>query len=298
MNILVTGSKGFIGSHVKNYFSNKGHAVWGCDVIVEYNDPVYFLIDSTNAAYEDVFSQGAFDVCINCAGAASVPDSFSHPARDYHLNSLNVYKVLDSIRKHQPTCKFVNLSSAAVYGNPASLPVDESFPVEPLSPYGSHKLYSELICKEFYSYFNIKTCSLRIFSAYGPGLYKQLFWDWYQKITLSSNITLYGTGNESRDFIYIEDLVQAIECIVHKAPFNSEVINIGSGKEISIKEAIEVFRSAIGIDFNYTFNNNVRSGDPLNWRANIDILLSFGFEQKIDFREGIKHYVEWLRERK
>jgi len=78
------------------------------------------------------------------------------------------YSVLEAIRKHSPSCKFISISSAAVYGNPEVLPVSESSKVKPLSPYGWHKHYTEMICGEFYTYFKIPTCSVRIFSAYGP----------------------------------------------------------------------------------------------------------------------------------
>jgi UDP-glucose 4-epimerase len=295
MKILVIGSKGFIGAHLIQALRLKQHETFGCDVVVEYNDAHYFQVDATNASYEDIFDLTEFDICINCSGAASVPDSFAHPLRDYNLNTRNVYLILDAIRKHQPRCKFLNLSSAAVYGNPDQLPVTEQMLSRPLSPYGWHKYYAEMICEEFYSYFNIATCSVRIFSAFGPGLRKQLFWDWYQKINQNPSVTLFGTGRESRDFIYIDDLIRAILCIAENGTFQSEVINVANGKEILIADAIEIFKSQSGISFTYTFNNEVRTGDPLNWCADINTLTALGYRQQVTFEEGIKRYIQWLR---
>jgi dTDP-glucose 4,6-dehydratase/UDP-glucose 4-epimerase len=124
MKILIIGSKGFIGQHLKRFLMSKDHEVWGADVVVDYVHPEkYFLIDASNADFHELFKEVNFDVCINCSGAASVPDSLQHPLRDYNLNTANVFKLLDAIRLSQPGCKFINLSSAAVYGNPPALPV-------------------------------------------------------------------------------------------------------------------------------------------------------------------------------
>ena len=193
MNILVIGSKGFIGSHMLQYFKEKEHMVFGCDVVVDYTQENYFLIDAVNANFKEIFDSNTFDVCINCSGAASVPDSIIHPMRDFELNVNNVFKLLDAIRKQQPSCKFINLSSAAVYGNPAVLPVKEDAALLPVSPYGLHKQMAESVLREFYTQFNISTLSLRIFSVYGPGLQKQLFWDLYRKMKTNPNeITVLG----------------------------------------------------------------------------------------------------------
>ncbi|HAT66577.1 MAG TPA: dTDP-glucose 4,6-dehydratase, partial [Flavobacteriaceae bacterium] len=149
MNILIIGSKGFIGSHCVRHFAME-HDVWECDVVTDYNNDQYFLIDATNASFDEVFASQAYDVCINCSGAASVPDSIKNPQRDFMLNVTNVFKQLDAIRKHQPRCKYINLSSAAVYGNPKSLPIAENHQLQPISPYGNHKKMAEEVCKDFY----------------------------------------------------------------------------------------------------------------------------------------------------
>jgi UDP-glucose 4-epimerase len=297
--ILVIGSKGFIGTHVLAFYNTlDSYEPWGCDVVTDYGASKYFVIDAVNANFEEVFKSVSFDVCINCAGAASVPDSLLHPARDYYLNTNHVFNILDAIRKYTPKCKFLNLSSAAVYGNPVSVPIAEDTPVKPLSPYGWHKLQSELVCREYHEVFGLSTSSARIFSAYGPGLKKQLFWDWYQKVATTSHITVFGTGNESRDFIYIGDLVTAINCIVNKNDFTGNVINVANGSEIFIKDAIEVFRKAIGASFTYNFNNQVRKGDPLNWQADVKRLLSFGYRQQVSLEDGLNRYIQWLHEKK
>lgn len=297
--ILVIGSKGFIGSHLVTYYRQlPGTEVWGCDVINDYSAPDYFVVDASNADFSEIFQQQKFDVCINCSGSASVPSSMNNPGRDFHLNVLNVFHILDSIRKHHAACKFLNLSSAAVYGNPSSLPVKEDAAMYPLSPYGWHKLQSELLCKEFSQNFNLQTCSLRIFSAYGAGLRKQLFWDWFQKIQASSSISIYGTGKESRDFIYIDDLITAIECVISSGDFNAGIYNIGNGEEIYIEHAIKAFSKASVKSFDYTFTQDTRPGDPINWVADITKLHALGYRQRVSFQEGIEKLVKWLQQEK
>ena len=125
---LIIGVKGFTRIEVVDYLVQKGKVVYGADVVVDYGVSNYYQIDATNSDYSYIFSRKQFDICINCSGAASVPDSLNNPMRDYLLNSVNVFKILDSVRKYNPNCRVINLSSAAVYGNPESLPVKRIVP--------------------------------------------------------------------------------------------------------------------------------------------------------------------------
>jgi UDP-glucose 4-epimerase len=292
--ILIVGSKGFIGSQAVNYFTQAGYLVWGADVVSDYVSKNYFLIDATNSDFREIFSNTTFDVCLNCSGAASVPDSINHPLRDFSLNVTNVFKILDSIKTYQSKCKFINLSSAAVYGNPTALPVKESNVTKPVSPYGVHKLISEQICNEFFQLFGIATCSLRIFSAYGEGLKKQLFWDLYQRSKLNNPVTLFGSGNESRDFIYIEDLLQAIQLVLEKAEFQGQVINVANGDEVFIKDVVNDFYDLFEMKVEFQFSGETRAGDPLRWKANIDVLHALGYQRRFSLEEGLKNYLAWI----
>jgi dTDP-glucose 4,6-dehydratase/UDP-glucose 4-epimerase len=296
LNILIIGSKGFIGSHCVKFFS-RNHNVWECDVAIDYVSKNYFLVDTTNADYNEIFQIQEFDVCINCSGASSVPDSIKKPQRDFILNVVNVHKQLDSIRRFNSSCKYINLSSAAVYGNPENLPISEFHILNPISPYGVHKKMSEDICKLFYEQFSIGTCSLRIFSAYGDGLKKQLFWDIYNKSISNDKIKLFGTGNESRDFVHISDLTEAISCIINNGKFNSEIINVASGLEYKIKDVVNIFFSFLNNE-KCEFLGTKRKGDPSNWKADINKLKSYGFQPKIDIKTGLNRYVKWLQTKK
>jgi UDP-glucose 4-epimerase len=297
MKILIIGSKGFIGTYALKFFSEKNE-VWGCDVVVDYAAKNYFLIDASNSDFEDVFSTIKFDVCINCSGSASVPDSFKNPSRDYFLNVTNVFRILEAIRKYNLNCKFLNLSSAAVYGNPTVLPIMEDHSLQPISPYGWHKYQSELLCREYHLVFGVQTCSARIFSAFGPSLKKQIFWDLYQKIIRNSNIEILGTGIETRDYIYIDDLMLAVNCIIEHAQFKGESVNVANGKGIAIKDLVRILQKKSPIPFDYTFTNTTRTGDPINWEADISKLKQMGYQQKISFEKGVEEILKWLSEEK
>jgi UDP-glucose 4-epimerase len=291
--ILIIGSKGFIGSHATTYFLAQGLDVLGCDVVVDYIDKKYILVDATNANFHSIFQKYTFDFCLNCSGAASVPDSIINPFRDYTLNTYNVFKILDAIRQYQPNCTFINLSSAAVYGNPKQLPVKETDELNPMSPYGLHKMQAEEICKEFHTIYGLKTACLRIFSAYGEGLKKQLFWDLFQKMKNASEILLFGTGDETRDFIYISDLLFAIECVMKNADADHNIINVANGESFKIKDVAHLFASFFSTKKRIIFNNKVKEGDPLNWKADNQILLRLGYRNKISIQTGLEKYYDW-----
>ena len=295
MKILIIGSKGFIGSHCVDYFS-QAHEVWGCDVILDYNTPNYISIDAVDSDFLGIFEQRQYDVCINCSGAASVPFSLDKPFNDFKLNTLNVFKLLEAIRKHAPNCKFITMSSAAIYGNPESLPIKENQAIKPVSPYGYHKVMAENICEEYSRFWNIQTCCLRIFSAYGPRLKKQLFWDLYQKIVNDDTPTLWGTGRESRDFIYISDIVRIIELAISHSKFNGEVVNVANGRQIEIVEVAETVRKVSGTKKTIIFNGAERKGDPINWEADISIIKSWGYKPSVELETGINYYLQWIKE--
>lgn len=295
MKILVIGSKGFIGSHCVDFFSRENE-VWECDVLMDYNSPRYIFIESVDSDFQYIFLKQHFDVCINCSGAASVPFSLENPYHDFQLNTLNVYKILEAIRKHCVECKYISMSSAAVYGNPKRLPINEVDKLAPVSPYGFHKQMTEQICNEFSRFWNVKTCCIRIFSAYGPRLHKQLLWDLSQKAVKNERVELFGTGRETRDFIYATDVVAVIDTVIRESHFNGDIVNAANGQQVAIADISRIMMKALDINREIVFNQMTRKGDPLNWEADVTRLFSMGYRPKMDIETGINNYVLWLRE--
>ena len=293
MKILIIGSEGFIGGNAFAYFTSRGHQVYGADIVIK-DSLNYTVINPEFADFARLFYNQKYDVCINASGAANVQFSFKHAALDYTLNVSNVFHILEAIRQFNPECKFITFSSAAVYGNPNTLPITESSPLNPLSPYGWHKVQSEQVCKEFSTFFNLSTLSLRVFSAYGPGLKKQLFWDLYQKSLQKAPVAIYGTGNESRDFIYIDDLLKVVELAIEHALFSGEVVNVANGEESFIKDMANVFFRLL--NSSYEFTGDIKHGDPLNWVADTSIIRKWGYSRSTTVEEGLKKYIEWVKE--
>lgn len=297
MKIIVLGSNGFIGSHLVDYLTATGlYVVYKADIHQDYTQKNYFIIDAFQSNFQSIFKSNKFDVCINCTGAADVTRSTSYTLRDFQLNTYNVAGILDAVKLYNPECRFLNLSSAAVYGNPEKLPIKESDPLRPVSPYGFHKHMAELLCKEYTTFFGLKCQSLRIFSAYGPGLKKQLFWDVYQKTKeFPEGFQMFGSGMESRDFIYIKDLVRAIELIFRDPSVLNPVINIASGIETTISRAVHEFANVLGFSIEkIDFCGESRATDPQNWKADIENLKKLGFKPDYSLKDGLKEYAQWL----
>lgn len=291
---LVVGCCGFIGSRLSQHLRRTGWHVTGADV----TKPASRIVDRFETSDNGATRLGAvfgtpFDVCINCAGAASVPLSYEDPVKDYSLNSQLVFHILSAIRKSQPCCGFVNLSSAAVYGNPIRLPVSEREPARPISPYGVHKHISELLCNEFRDCFGLQTTSLRVFSAYGPGLRRQLFWDLFRKAQESEEIELFGTGRETRDFIYVDDLVRAIDLVIRAAPWDHPCINVAAGQETEIEGVARAFCREFPKPRRYRFTDYARKGDPSRWVADVGLLRHLGFEPRVSVEDGVRRYIRW-----
>jgi UDP-glucose 4-epimerase len=244
---------------------------------------------------DEILQQQTFDWLINAAGSGNVPYSMTHPVLDFEANCLDAIKVLDGLRRFQSGCKYLHLSSAAVYGNPVRLPISEDDKPSPLSPYGWHKLLSEALCKEYTSIYNLRTAIARPFSVYGPGLKKQMFWDLYQKTKDKNPVELIGTGKESRDYIFINDLVRAFELILEKGEMRSEIYNVASGLETTIEKAVHLYFDALKMKNGYTFSGNVRKGDPLNWQAEVTRLNQLGFKCSTALPDGLRQLADWIK---
>jgi dTDP-glucose 4,6-dehydratase/UDP-glucose 4-epimerase len=294
MNILIIGSQGFIGSNAVDYFIKKKYEVYHCDIGQADKRNNYFAVSAHDSDFNILFQDKKFDYCINASGAADVQFSFKNPAIDFALNVINVEKILEAIRTCNPTCKFINFSSAAVYGNPIELPILEISKSAPLSPYGWHKLQSEILCREYFTCFNINTISLRVFSAFGEGLKKQLFWDLYQKSKSSVVVELFGTGEEGRDFIYIQDLLLALDCVMTNSLFDGEVINVANGEAIRIKDAAQIFFENLDKKIELKFTSKIKTGDPVYWQADIEKLKRLEFVPRYSFKEGLTNTFKWL----
>ena len=299
-SVVITGVAGFLGRYIAQHFASQGWSVIGMDSVPPENAPLsslaaYYCLKLPDIKFAEALRKHAPAVCIHCAGRASVPLSVSDPAADFNANTLLTFEVLDALRQHSPNCGFILLSSASVYGNPQSLPIDELQPVAPISPYGFHKLQAELICREFAEVYGLRTASVRIFSAYGPGLRRQVLWDVCRMALAGKGLKLQGSGNESRDFIHAHDVARALLLIAKKGTLTGEYYNLATGREVTIAELSRMVIRALNLSEQPEFSGSLPPGTPLNWQADISKLKSIGFAPSVSLEDGVGTYAGWCR---
>lgn len=299
---LVIGAPGFIGRHVCKAFNRAGYSVVGIGIEAPENAPLALLenyyplaLPTGGGELGEVVRKHAPYVCIHCAGRASVPHSMADPLADFRAGVDVTFEILNTLRLHSPGTRLIYLSSAAVYGNPSSLPVAETAPLRPISPYGFHKRICEELCAEFTQVYGVPTAVVRIFSAYGPGLRRQVVWDLCGKMLNNETVRLQGTGQESRDFIHVHDVARAMLWLAERAAFQAEVYNLASGRETRISELAELLRQEIGSELVIEYDGIVPAGIPQNWRADVSRLAVLGFTPEIGLTEGLQRFVTWCR---
>ncbi|MHA3771977.1 NAD-dependent epimerase/dehydratase family protein [Verrucomicrobiota bacterium sgz303538] len=296
--VLITGVAGFLGRTVAREFSRAGWHVLGVDDSAPENASLptgarYHRARLPHPSLAELIRETSPQACVHCAGRASVPLSLQDPAADFNGNTALTFELLNTLRQHAPQCRFLFLSSAAVYGNPATLPVCETHPTAPLSPYGYHKLQSELLCEEFTCVYGLPTAAVRIFSAYGPGLRRQVIWDICAKLLNGGDLRLYGTGRESRDFIHAVDVAKALVLLAERAPCDGERYNLASGQEVTIAELFNQLALALDRPAQPIFDGQTRAGDPLNWRADVGRLQTLGFQPSVSLDHGLRGVAAW-----
>jgi UDP-glucose 4-epimerase len=300
-NVIVTGVAGFIGRYVARYFTERDFTIIGIDNSPPENAPLanlthyYQLQLPDNNNFKQILKQSSPQVLIHCAGRASVGLSVKEPEADFYGNTVLTFELLNALRLHAPQCRFILLSSAAVYGNPTSIPISESQSTMPISPYGFHKLQCEQICLEFTKLYQVPTAIARIFSAYGPGLRRQVLWDICEKAINNDVVSLQGTGQESRDFIYALDIAKALFLIANTAVMQGEAYNLASGVEVTIAKLAELALDALDYRGRLEFDGKVPMGNPLNWQANITKLQDLGFSPSVTLDRGVKTFANWCR---
>jgi UDP-glucose 4-epimerase len=295
--IMITGVTGFIGRALAVEGVARGHSVFGLGSDSGIGQMPAGLAGEAAMRLPDerlVQNVEAFqpEIVFHCAGSALPAKSLKQPGEDFVSSVPVVQGVLEAIRLGAPGAHFVCLSSAAIYGDPLTLPVSEGARLSPLSPYGFHKWMGELLCQEYAAVYGIRSTSARIFSAFGPGLEKQLLWDAIGKLKGCDEAVFLGSGEETRDFIFIDDLVEALYRLTENESSGHEVFNVASGTEVRISEVVATVARHLGLDSSrWRFSGEEVRGIPSNWRADISRLRALGFEPQCSFDEGVRRTV-------
>ncbi len=302
--VLITGAGGFIGTHLWRFLQDQGYRVQA--MVSTPDAPACTLAADGDAILcgrlpevhldEVLAEKPAF--CVHLAGGASVPASLADPSQDFHNAVVATEALMAALQRHSPDTRTVFLSSAAVYGNPACLPITEDCRIDPISPYGHHKRMAELTCLKYQRLYGQPVSILRPFSIYGPGLRKQLFWDIFRKWKHDDDVALFGDGQETRDFLHIHDLLAAIHLSMLAAAFEGEAINVASGQETSIREAatclLTALEQATGVAKPLRFTGQAKPGDPTRWHVDIAALSALGPFAAMSLEDGLTDTAQWL----
>lgn len=299
MKILITGGCGFIGSHVANRFYKEGHKIYIIDNLstgniknVEVSHKFYNL-DIASKDCEDIFKANRFDAVINLSAQVDVKTSIEAPFLDSKSNLLGITNMLDLSHKYGVK-RFIFASSAAVYGNTDEIPIKEDAEINPISPYGMSKHVGEYYCKKWFEIYGLKTMCFRFSNVYGPkqGLKGEsgvisIFMD---KLIKNQELIIFGDGNQTRDFIYVEDIADGI----YKA-FESDytgVLNLATNTQHTLNELIDNLKEFHPIK--KVTHKESRLGDIRHSRLdNTKVKEILKWSPKYSFKAGIEKTYKW-----
>jgi len=304
--VLVTGGAGFIGSHLVDRLVEEG-----CDVVVVDNlkdgeisnlaesmDKIDFRkVDIRDCeAMQDAMAD--VEVVFHLAANANVPYSVENPDYDFETNALGTYNVL-KLSLDAGIEKVIYASSAAVYGEPAYVPIDENHPLNPISPYGASKLAGERLGFAYYSTYGLKFVAIRIFNTYGERQRRYVMYDFLRKLTQNPRkLEVLGTGEQIRDFCYVKDCVEAFITAAKDGKAIGEAFNIAGGNPISIKELAYLMINVLGLNgkTEVVFTGKSWKGDIVRLYADISkIKRVLGFEPATSLNEGLLRLWRWFQ---
>lgn len=312
--IVITGGAGFVGSHIAENLAKDGHEI----VIVDNLDPYYsvdlkkknlnIVLNSGNATfiYADVTDltrmkeiiDSTVDYVYHEAAQAGVRISVEDPFKPNDVNVLGTLNVLKA-SLDADVKKVINASSSSVYGKVKYLPFDEQHPTEPVSPYGVSKLAAEHYCRVFYEVYGLPTTSLRYFTVYGPRMRPDLAISIFtRKMLANEPITVFGDGEQTRDFTYIDDVVEANKRLLNNKLTDGKVLNIGGGNRISINDLIENLRSITGSTSEVIYVGK-QKGDTMDTLSNVSLgNKMIGYTPLFNIKKGLNKFVHWFKTEK
>jgi len=274
-HIVITGARGFLARVVAQGARSAGWRVTmaGRGLPTESGD-LHYTCDPADKAPKLAawLERVKPDVIFHGAGSADVRSSFSDPAADLQA-SLGTWSLwLEAARLWGGRPLMIFPSSAAVYGTPEKLPITETAPCCPISPYGMHKWFGEQLAAQYHTHFGVPTVVLRLFSVFGPHQRRLLVWELYQRLQKSSPaLEVLGSGNESRDYLFESDVAAAVLLLAADAKAIAEngprCYNLASGREISVLQLATLLRDLLGDTRPIHCKGEARLGDPSRWCA-------------------------------
>ena len=313
MHILITGGAGFIGSHLTEKLLGLGHRVSVIDNFDPYYDPqikennltralahsgfTLYRCDIRNTEIVgNIFSRSDFDLVYHIAAKAGVRPSIADPRGYYQVNVEGTLNLLELCRQ-SGIRKFILASTSSIYGNNRKVPFSETDPVDnPISPYAASKKAAELLCHTYHYLYDMDIFALRFFTVYGPRQRPDLaIHKFFRMIERGEPIPFYGDGSTSRDYTYIDDILQGlIKCLDRLSGY--EIINLGESQTITLSEMVTVIEETIGKKADRRMLP-MQPGDVDRTFADISKARRLlDYDPKMPFRQGIGEFFKWFRE--
>ncbi|TWT95309.1 UDP-glucose 4-epimerase [Botrimarina colliarenosi] len=304
---LVTGGAGFIGSHIASALVERGDRVRVLDDLsagFEKNlAPLGGQVELIRGSVTDVDAvrravEGC-EVVFHEAAIASVPASLRTPLESHAACMTGTVAVLTAARE-AGVRRVVMAASAAAYGDQLSAAKRETDPPKPLSPYAASKLASELYCQAFTAAFGLETVALRYFNVFGPrqdpaSEYSAVIPIFVTKLLAGERPVIYGDGMQSRDFVYVEDVVQANLLAADAPAASGRVINVATGRHTTLLDLIAAINAALGASVEPIFDPP-REGDIRESLADITLARTLlGYEPKVAFADGLKRSIDYYK---
>jgi UDP-glucose 4-epimerase len=304
MKLLVTGGAGFIGSTVVDMAIAQGHDVRVYDnletgVRTNVNAAATFIhgdIRDGEALHE---AMAGVDTVIHLAAMVSVERSVRDPQTCWDVNVAGTHNVL-TVAQAVGCRRIVLASSAAVYGNSEISPKQEGLTPEPASPYAYSKWMNEVHAEYFSRYLELETVCLRFFNVYGPrqrpdSPYAGVISIAAAQLLAGKPFTVHGTGEQTRDFVFVDDVAGAVLAGATRPGLKHEVVNVGNGESISLLELLKTMGVALHAEPNLKFGP-ARAGDVLHSRAETGRLHNaLGYAPKVGLQEGLTRTMNWLK---
>jgi nucleoside-diphosphate-sugar epimerase len=307
--VIVTGAAGFIGSHLAERLVSEGHSVVGIDCFTDYypravkEANLASLMRAPNFRFieGDIFELDWAPLLDNTeylfhhAAQAGVRGSWGEHFGTYvHNNIVATQRLLEAAREARTLQGFIFASSSSVYGDAETYPTSEDTPLLPISPYGVTKLTCEHLCRVYYRTYRIPVVSLRYFVSYGPRQRPDMaFHRFIRAILAGREIIVYGDGEQTRDFTYVSDTVEA-NLLARDSGVAGQVFNIGGGSRISINQTIRLLESIIGKKA-LVRREDKQKGDARHTFADITKARQMlHYAPQVGIEEGLRSEVEWV----
>jgi UDP-glucose 4-epimerase len=309
MKVLVTGAAGFIGSHLSRRLLAEGCTVTGIDCFADYyprwikerniapllRSKRFRLIDKDLNDLPLPRILREHEAVYHLAAQAGVRASWGRSFSVYLRNNIQASQSLLEAAKGVPLKKFIYASSSSVYGLTPDIPMSETSPLLPLSPYGVSKLAAEQLCFLYHKCYGTPTVALRFFTVYGPGQRPDMaFHKFFKAILEGAPISVYGDGRQTRDFTFVDDIVEANLAALTRGR-TGQVYNVGGGHRETLRDLLPLFEDICALPVRVE-RAEAQKGDVLHTAARLDkARRDLGFKPRTALREGLEREWDWIR---